>query len=657
VSDVTLGVERHGDRLRQGGDITGAVAAYQEALQDKPDGRILVKLARAHFDQGALEEALRCVLAVVGAGDDYRSWQSAAALLPRLSTGPERRPIRGALLGSFTTAHLAPLVELAARASGLTIDLYEGGYGQYRQELLNPTSELYARDPEVVILAVHEGELGLPPFVDAADAVAVVESELANWTTYWEAIGEHSSARIVQYNFALTAPAPFGHLTTTLPGSRHAMAQALNLRLGAAAAGRVGIVDCERLASSIGKERWFSARQWHSAKQAVALEVLPVLARHTAAVVGAQFGISRKCVVLDLDNTLWGGIVGEDGLSGLKLGGGAVGEAFVAFQRYLLQLKERGILLAVCSKNNDRDAREVFERHPEMVLRLEDIAFFLASWDPKPEQVRRVARELNLGLDALVFVDDNPVEAEAVRQLTPDVSVVQLPSDPADYVQTLAALPLFETASFTLEDAERTAQYQARSDAMRLEAAAGSVEDFLASLEMEATLAEFDDVDMPRIAQLVGKTNQFNVTTRRHSRATLASFRSDPAVVTMSARLRDRFADHGLIAVLVAEQQRDSLVIDTWLMSCRVIGRNLEHAMLNELARLARIRGCTTIRGTYIRSARNQPVADLYPRLGFSPENHGALEEEDETESTSWVLELGDGPPVIPPSIEITTSG
>ena len=172
-------------------------------------------------------------------------------------------------MGSFTTAHLAPLIELAARASGLTIDLYEGGYGQYRQELLNPTSELYARDPEVVILAVHEGELGLPPFVDAADAAAVVESELANWTTYWETIAEHSSARIVQYNFTLTAPAPFGHLTTTLPGSRHAMAQALNLRLGASAAGRVGIVDCERLASSIGKERWFSARQWHSAKPVI----------------------------------------------------------------------------------------------------------------------------------------------------------------------------------------------------------------------------------------------------------------------------------------------------------------------------------------------------------------------------------------------------
>lgn len=622
-----------------------------------PDGRTLVKLARAHLDHGDVEDARRCVLAVVEAGDDYRSWQSAAKLLPRLPVDSGRQRVRGALLGSFTTSHLAPLIELAAGATGLAVDLYEGGYGQYRQELLNPSSGLYAHDPEIVILAMHEGELALPPLVDAADADAVVEAELATWTTYWDTIRGNSSARVVQYNFALPTELPFGHLTTSLPGSRQAMAQAINLRLGAAASGRVGIVDCERLASGFGKGRWFSPRQWHSAKQAVALDALPVLARHTAAVVGAQFGISRKCIVVDLDNTLWGGIVGEDGLEGLQLGGGAAGEAFAAFQRYLLQLKERGILLAVCSKNNDRDAREVFERHPEMVLGLEDIACFLASWDPKPEQVRRVARELNLGLDALVFVDDNPVEADAIRQMVPEVAVVRLPSDPAEYVQTLAAMPLFESASLTPEDSERTAQYRARSEARVLEESAGSLEEFLASLGMEATLAAFDDLDMPRVAQLVGKTNQFNLTTRRHPQAVLESFRDDPAVVTMSARLRDRFADHGLIAVLVAEQRGDSLVIDTWLMSCRVIGRDLEHAMLNELATLARARSCKTLRGSYVRSARNQLVADLYPRLGFRPVKDGTAGGEADAESTSWILELTGDPPGLTPSVEVIAPG
>ncbi len=337
-------------------------------------------------------------------------------------------------------------------------------------------------------------------------------------------------------------------------------------------------------------------------------------------------------------------------------GEGATGEAFVGFQRYLLQLKERGILLAVCSKNNDRDAREVFEKHPAMVLGLEDIACFVASWDPKPEQVRRVARELNLGLDALVFVDDNPAEADAIRQLAPEVAVVRLPSDPAEYVQTLAAMPLFESASFTPEDSERTAHYRARSEARQLEESARSVEEFLASLRMEATLAEFDDVDMPRIAQLVAKTNQFNLTARRHSQAALESFRDDPAVVTMSARLRDRFADHGLIAVLVAEQRDDSLVIDTWLMSCRVIGRDLEQAMLNELAGLARARGCKTLRGIYVPSARNQLVADLYQRLGFSPATDEVGDGGAGAESTSWDLELDRVPPDLAPSIEVTAA-
>ena len=651
-----LEVEQNGDRLRQEGDVAGAIAAFQEAMGHNPDGRILTKLARAHVDQGDVEEALRCVLAVVEAGDDYRSWQSAARLLPSLPTGEERQRVRGAVLGSFTTSHLTPLIELAARAIGLVIELYEGGYGQYRQELLNPNSGFYAHDPSLVILAVHEGELALPALVPAADVGAVVETELTKWTTYWDTIRGNSSARVVQHNFALPTELPFGHLTASLPGSRPALAQALNLRLGAAASGRVGIVDCERLASSFGKERWFNPRQWYAAKQAVALEALPVLARHTAAVVGAQFGISRKCIVLDLDNTLWGGIVGEDGLAGLQLGGGATGEAFVGFQRYLLQLKERGILLAVCSKNNDRDAREVFEKHPAMVLGLDDIACFVASWDPKPEQVRRVARELNLGLDALVFVDDNPAEADAIRQLAPEVAVVRLPSDPAEYVQTLAAMPLFESASFTPEDSERTAHYRARSEARQLEESAGSVEEFLASLRMEATLAEFDDVDMPRIAQLVAKTNQFNLTARRHSQAALESFRDDPAVVTMSARLRDRFADHGLIAVLVAEQRDDSLVIDTWLMSCRVIGRDLEQAMLNELAGLARVRGCKALRGIYVPSARNQLVADLYPRLGFSPATDEVGDSGAGAESTSWDLELDRVPPDLAPSIEVTAA-
>ena len=291
-----------------------------------------------------------------------------------------------------------------------------------------------------------------------------------------------------------------------------------------------------------------------------------------------------------------------------------------------------------------------------MVLDLEDIACFVASWDPKPEQVRRVARELNLGLDALVFVDDNPAEAEAIRQLAPRGGRGSVAFG-SGRVRPNARCHAFVRVGFLHPGRLRAHGPVPRSsEARQLEESAGSVEEFLASLGMEATLAEFDDVDMPRIAQLVGKTNQFNLTARRHSQAALESFRDDPAVVTMSARLRDRFADHGLIAVLVAEQRDDSLVIDTWLMSCRVIGRDLEQAMLNELAGLARARGCKALRGIYVPSARNQLVADLYERLGFSPATDEVGDGGAGAESTSWSLELDGVPPGPAPSIEVTAA-
>ena len=280
-------------------------------------------------------------------------------------------------------------------------------------------------------------------------------------------LAQRCDARVVQFGFALPDLAPLGHLAARLPGARATAIQALNLRLGRAAGDRVSIVDCERLSALLGKERWFDPRYWHLSKQAVALGALPLLARHTAAVIGAALGLTRKCLVLDLDNTLWGGVIGEDGLGGIRLGGGAEGEAFVAFQEYLLVLKERGVILAVCSKNNEADAKEPFESHPEMRLRLDDLAVFVASWDPKPEQVRGSPPSLDLGLDSLVFVDDNPAEREAMRQLCPEVDVVALPAEPALYARALSQYLPFESSVLTAEDAHRTEQYRARAGAVR----------------------------------------------------------------------------------------------------------------------------------------------------------------------------------------------
>ncbi len=411
------------------------------------------------------------------------------------------------------------------------------------------------------------------------------------------------------------------------------MAQSVNACLGEAAGNTVSIVDCERLSAFIGKQRWCDPRYWNLSKQAVALEAIPLLSRHTAAVMAAALGLSRKCLVLDLDNTLWGGVIAEDGLSGIRLGNGVDGEAFVAFQEYLLRLKNKGVILCVCSKNNYTDAIQPFEMHPEMRLKLDDIALFVANWDSKPDNIRRMAHTLQIGLDSLVFVDDNPVERDLVRKFLPEVDVIPLPEDPSYYLRAVSQYLMLETSSFTAEDHQRTDQYRARARILELETAAGSIDEFYRSLQMEAFVAPFEESQLPRIAQLIGKTNQFNLTSRRHSITQLTVFMKDSTCVHLALRLRDRYADHGLVSLMIAYQRGAVLDIDTWLMSCRVIGRTVEATMLEHLCMQASERGCTTLRGTYIPTAKNAMAADAYAKGGFERER-------EEQSQETWTYDL-----------------
>jgi FkbH-like protein len=319
---------------------------------------------------------------------------------------------------------------------------------------------------------------------------------------------------------------------------------------------------------------------------------------------------------------LWGGVIAEDGLGGIRLGNGVDGEAFVAFQEYLLRLKEKGVILAVCSKNNHADAVQPFEKHAEMRLKLGDIALFIANWESKPDNIRRIAKTLQIGLDSLVFVDDNPVEREIVRKFLPEVDVVPLPDDPSYYLRALSQYLLLETNSFTAEDSHRTEQYRARAQIRELETAAGSIEDFYRSLHMQAIVAPFEESQLPRIAQLIGKTNQFNLTTRRHGMPQLEAFVQDANCVHLAVRLRDRYADHGLVGLIIAHRQGAVLDIDTWLMSCRVIGRTVEATMLEHLCRRAAALGCNALQGTYIPTAKNAMAADAYAKSGFERTRH-----------------------------------
>ena len=579
---------------------------------------LCAKLARCCLRAGRVAEAARWVQYVVDGGEDFIAWSAAAATLKELppESWPRRvRQARLAVLGSYTTTQFSHLLWLAAMRLGIALDTYESPYGQYRQEVLNGAGAMYAVKPDFVLFAVHEGELALPEYTDSPEAA--VSAEVERWVSLWNVVAANSNARVIQHNFAIAAEGPFGHLAARLRGSRHALAQSVNAALGAQAGPAASIVDCDRLASDFGKRNWFDPRYWHMSKQAIALSALPLLARHTAAVLAADMGLSRKCLVLDLDNTLWGGIIGEDGLSGIRLGGTPEGEAYAAFQEYVLKLKNRGVIIAVCSKNNDADAREPFEKHPEMRIRLNDIAWFAASWSTKPECLRAIAEGLGIGLDSLVFVDDNPAERQAVRQALPEVDVITLPDNPAGYIRALADYLMFETSWFTQEDAQRSVQYQVRQQIASSSAAAASLEEFYQNLDMRASISPFNELDMPRIAQLIGKSNQFNLTTRRHTLPQLNALREDAAALHFTLRLVDRFADHGLVGVMIAVQNGPVLDIDTWLMSCRVIGRTVEAEMLQFLCAQAQSRNCTAIQGTYIPTAKNAMAKEIFAKFGF----------------------------------------
>jgi FkbH-like protein len=605
-------------------------------------------MARSRREAGDVDQALRWLTRVIDAGESFVDWRTAASRLNSYSAGRPpawvRRRVRAWLCGTYTVAQLAPLLRLCALRQGIWLDLGEGGYDQHSQEILDDASPLYAHDPEVVIIATHADALALPALSETP--AEVVSQETSRWVAQWRALSERG-IRVVMHNFAEPADSALGHLAARLCGSREAMLAAINRGLGEAAGPGVSLVDCERLSGAVGKRRWFDPRYWRTSKLAVSLDAHPALARHTVAVLAAALGLSRKCVVVDLDNTLWGGVVGEDGVDRLRLGAGdPVGEAFCAFQGYLKDLKARGVLLAACSKNERRDAEDVFRKRPEMVLSLEDFAAFVANWEPKDRNIRRIAQTLNLGLDALAFVDDNPAERGLVRESLPEVEVVPMPADPCYFVQAVADSLLFEAASVTAEDAARTETYRANAAASALRESATTLEDYLRSLAMQAVVAPIEESSLPRAAQLIGKTNQFNLTGRRHSEARLRQLIAEPGSLHFTLRLRDRFADHGLVGLIIGRRSGEELEIDSFLLSCRVIGRNAEAVLLDALRRAAQAAGYPRLRGVFTPSARNAQVADLYPRFGF-------VQGPADAEATTWRFDLGEPEPWPAPAIAI----
>jgi FkbH-like protein len=420
-----------------------------------------------------------------------------------------------------------------------------------------------------------------------------------------------------------------------VPGEPSNFLGSLNSELARRLPTYVHINDVEALAAQHGVLNWFDARFWHHAKQPVSFQCLVPLVQNIAQIIGALFGRSAKCVVVDLDNTLWGGVVGDDGPDGLLIGEGTgIGEAYTEFQRYLLRLKERGVLLAVCSKNEPENARVPFQIRPEMVLKEEDFSAFIANWQPKSMNLLAIAEQLNIGTDALVFVDDNPAEREEIRQALPEVRVVELSSDPADYPRQLDQTGWLEILSISSEDRQRSRLYQQDRERQELRESTGDYASYLKSLDQRAVIASFDERHLERITQLTNKTNQFNLTTRRMSSSEIEAVMRSNDYLTAYVRLSDRFGDNGLVSLLVGNRRDTELLIDLWLMSCRVFGRGVEQLLCNYIVDQARGGGIRTLRGRYIPTERNGLVREHYPSMGFTAADGG------DGEGEHWELDI-----------------
>lgn len=545
----------------------------------------------------------------------WRKQVTAQNLNPALS---KARGAKIAMVGSSTLDFFAPAVRVMACAANIEASIWTGGYGQFRQDLLQPNPALDEFKPTVVIIASEWRALHLPD--ETSNHTEVVQQVVAEYRALWQAARQCWGAFVIQHNFEQPLYEPYGYLSAARPNGRANLIQQINLALWQAAQIEAGvaILDVNQIAAEYGKAKWHDPVLWHNAKQTPIHDALPLLAKHQISLVSAALGLTRKCLVLDLDDTLWGGVIGEDGLGGIKLGGDAAGEAFVAFQHYVKALKQRGIILAVCSKNNEADAKLPFLQHREMVLKLDDIAVFVANWQPKDENVRHIAATLNIGLDSLVFADNNPVERNWVRQQLPEVAVPELPDDPAGYLAALHNGSYFEALTLTNEDRLRADAYRDNAQRSAALANAGDLEAYLASLEMQAELRNVDALDLARVTQLINKTNQFNLTTRRATETQVQAWMHDPDVYTQTIRLRDKFGDNGLISVIVAMQAAGQMRIDTWLMSCRVLGRRVEETAIAVLQRHALDRACHVIIGEYIPTAKNAMVADVYERMGFT---------------------------------------
>lgn len=527
-----------------------------------------------------------------------------------------------ALVGDTATQLLTTAIKGEAVARRLSVELFEGEYSQVERQLLDPTSELYVFDADCIVIFQSTHKLGEYHSSLSSDRQGVLADERLDFVTSVCGNPALVNKKIIYFNYPEIDDTVFGSYANKIEASFTYQIRKLNFELMRLSQQYPNLFICDiaALQNKLGRDVMFAPNVYVSTEMVLSLDALPYVASRVMDIVSAVRGQFKKCLILDLDNTVWGGVIGDDGLEGIQLGHGlGIGKAFTEFQMWVKKLRQRGIIICVASKNNEETAKEPFEKHPDMVLKLDDIAVFQANWETKVDNIRTIQSILNIAFDSMVFLDDNPFERNIVRENIPGITVPELPEDPGEYLEYLYGLNLFETASYSNADKDRTKQYQVEAKRVSLSKTFTNEADFLQSLNMVSVVSGFTKFNIPRVAQLSQRSNQFNLRTVRYTEADVAAMADNPDVIDLSFTLEDKFGDNGLIAVVIMKpQDRETLFVDTWFMSCRVLKRGMENFTLNTMVERAKAAGYKRIVGEYLPTPKNKMVESHYQGLGFT---------------------------------------
>lgn len=541
--------------------------------------------------------------------------------------------IKLAVVGDTATQLLCQAIKGYGQEVSLRFEVFEADYDQIDRQIFTKLSELYQTCPDFVIV-FHSWQKLREDFyklTDDKEKVQFADTHIGKVRDMYNMLRFAHPCRLLYFNFPTAVDDVFGNFANKTRISFTYQARKINYELMSLSqeCDALYIIDVNGLASDCGGASAFDSKLYVAADMAFTVDFLPFVAKYTVDIIQSLQGKFKKCLILDLDNTLWGGTIGDDGIESIQIGRLGIGKAFSEIQRWALQLKRRGILLAVCSKNEEKLAKEPFEKHPEMLLRLDDFAVFMANWEGKVENIEYIQSVLGISFDSMVFVDDSPFERDFVRRFIPEITVPDLPEDPAEFVSCLRKLNLFETPSYVESSKQRTAKYQAEAQRLEVRKAFALETDFLSSIDMQCVVKGFEKYDIPRISELTQRSNQFNLRTVRYTEESITEIASNVNYIPLTFSLKDRFGNHGLISVVILKKKECDVFVDTWIMSCRVLKRTVEDFVLNEIVAAAKQNGYERLVGEYIPTAKNGLVRDHYQHLGFK------------AEQGFWILELG----------------